>query len=283
MKRATILLLVMGLMSACDQMQMTRFEYGDIRLDVGGRLEGVPGEPVALGPMPTGFARFGPGGPQVLIEVKLIEVTDQFLLDLQFWPGHGDPLAASSWTDLTPQAPEMTVGFGVGGGGGGDRYNDGYNDRANSGGGFGTGVGVGIPIGGDDGRGVTHVRSTFELEVTPTLLGDDGFVLMLVALERQMDGRILAQPMILPTAVGPGAEADGTTTPPQVETRVLVVDGETFVIGGLIQDRDEIVEKIPLLGDLPLLNRVFRGDDTQIIKKDLIVFLSPHIVIDPGE
>jgi len=275
-----ILLLVMGLIPACNQMRMTRYEYGDIRIDVGGRLEGGPGEPVALGPMPTGFARFGPRGRMITIEAKFVEVTEQSLVDLQFWPGRGQPLLPSTVTDLTPKAPQMTMGFGFGfGGGGGDQGY--YDDGTGSGNGIGTGVGIGVPLSVDGERGITYLRSTFELEVTPFV--DDGFLLLLVALKKQADGRILTQPMILPTAIGFGGEAAGAPTPQTVDARVLIVDGETFLIDGVLQGRDEIIEKVPLLGDLPMLNRAFRGDDSQIIKKDLIVFLAPHVVLDPGQ
>ena len=284
MKRVTILLLVMVLIPACDQMQMTRFEHGDVAVDVGGRVEGAPGEPVALGPMPTGFARFSPRGKMVTIEARFVEVgqSDLAFLDVQFWPGYGGPIPPSTWTDLTPQAPGMTVGFGFGLDTGGGGYDDGYNDRVDSGGGFGTGVGVGFPVSADDGRGVTHVRADFPLEVTATV--SESYLFVLVALEKQMDGRILAQPMLLPMKPGPAADVAGTPAPTtrQVETQVLVVDGETIVLGGVYDTEEEAVEKVPILGDLPMLARLFRNDNTQIIKKNLLIFVTPHIVVDPG-
>lgn len=63
-------------------------------------------------------------------------------------------------------------------------------------------------------------------------------------------------------------------------TTVVVADGETIAIGGLLQeDKKEIVRKFPVLGDLPLLGRLlFTHTTTASDKKDLVVFLSLHIV-----
>lgn len=284
MKRATILLLVMVTIPACDQVPMTRFEYGDVAIAVGGRLSDGPGEAVALGPAPTGFARFSPRNRMVTIEAKFVELdlSDRAFLEIQFWPGFGDPISPSSWTDLTPQAPGMSVGFGFGVGGGGDGYNDGYNDRVDSGGRFGTGVGVGFPISVDDGRGVTHVRAEFPLEVTATV--SDSYVFILAALEREMDGRIIAQPMLLPMQLTTPADTAGTPAPEtrEVETQVLVVDGETIVLGGLYETETEAVDEVPILGDLPGLARLFRGDNDQLIKRNLLIVVTPRIIVDPG-
>lgn len=67
----------------------------------------------------------------------------------------------------------------------------------------------------------------------------------------------------------------------EVETKIRLKDGQTFAIGGLIRDDvSESISKIPLLGDLPLLGALFsqRSDDTK--KKEIIIFITPHIVED---
>ncbi|MFN8570932.1 MAG: AMIN domain-containing protein [Gemmatimonadaceae bacterium] len=66
-------------------------------------------------------------------------------------------------------------------------------------------------------------------------------------------------------------------------TQLLVRDGETAVIGGLTQT--QIVKNrsgIPILGDLPLLGKLFSQYDEQEDKKDLLILITPHI-IDDGE
>lgn len=63
------------------------------------------------------------------------------------------------------------------------------------------------------------------------------------------------------------------------ETTVIVEDGRTAVIGGMIQDQlVETERKIPLLGDLPLLGRLFRRNIKAKSKTELVIFLTPHVV-----
>ena len=75
----------------------------------------------------------------------------------------------------------------------------------------------------------------------------------------------------------------GTTTPPRVDTRkaktsLLLKDGEVVVLGGLRrQEKTKEVDKIPILGDIPLLGLLFKNTNTVVKNSELIVFLSPHI------
>ncbi|MCD6287494.1 MAG: type II secretion system protein GspD [Candidatus Hydrogenedentes bacterium] len=63
------------------------------------------------------------------------------------------------------------------------------------------------------------------------------------------------------------------------ETRVVVPDGKTVVIGGLMEDNNtESVRKIPLLGDIPYLGALFRRTITDKSKTELLIFLTPHVV-----
>ena len=65
----------------------------------------------------------------------------------------------------------------------------------------------------------------------------------------------------------------------RAQTRVLVEDGETVVIGGLTQtERTEAVAGIPLLMELPLIGGLFRTRREQEIQRDLIILVTPHIV-----
>jgi len=66
-----------------------------------------------------------------------------------------------------------------------------------------------------------------------------------------------------------------------IQTRVLVDDGATIVLGGLIdEDIQESTSKVPLLGDIPLLGRAFRSDSSKRVKRNLMVFIRPTIVRD---
>ncbi|HOA41572.1 MAG TPA: LysM peptidoglycan-binding domain-containing protein [Halanaerobiales bacterium] len=78
-------------------------------------------------------------------------------------------------------------------------------------------------------------------------------------------------------------ESIGTALPPintrEAETTIRLDDGETFAIGGLIQDDIvESVSKVPLLGDIPIFGHIFKSKSTQNLKTELIIFITPHIV-----
>lgn len=65
----------------------------------------------------------------------------------------------------------------------------------------------------------------------------------------------------------------------QVNTQVLVDNGETIVLGGIYeQTQREDVEKVPFFGDLPYLGRLFRQDSTQNNRSELLIFVTPKIV-----
>lgn len=77
------------------------------------------------------------------------------------------------------------------------------------------------------------------------------------------------------------AGADITTTKRQIKTNVLADDGETIILGGLISDNMSTSEsKVPLLGDIPWLGRLFRSTTSKMTKQNLMVFLRPTILRD---
>jgi general secretion pathway protein D len=68
------------------------------------------------------------------------------------------------------------------------------------------------------------------------------------------------------------------------DTVVITPDGQTIVIGGLMRnDSGEIVSKIPLLGDIPLLGNLFKHKTSQSTKTELLIFLTPHVIQAPRE
>ena len=65
----------------------------------------------------------------------------------------------------------------------------------------------------------------------------------------------------------------------EVNAKVLVADGETIVIGGVFSNtQSKSVDKVPFLGDLPYLGRLFRRDLVQDKKSELLIFLTPRIM-----
>jgi general secretion pathway protein D len=68
----------------------------------------------------------------------------------------------------------------------------------------------------------------------------------------------------------------------QVTTSCNVWDGQTVMLGGLITDNvSKIKDKVPLLGDLPVLGRLFRSESSSSVKRNLMIFVTPTI-IDPA-
>ncbi len=67
----------------------------------------------------------------------------------------------------------------------------------------------------------------------------------------------------------------------QLNTSVMVQDGQMLVLGGLIDERAlESESKVPLLGDIPVLGHLFKSTSTQVEKKNLMVFIKPTIIRD---
>ena len=65
----------------------------------------------------------------------------------------------------------------------------------------------------------------------------------------------------------------------QITTQVLLHNGETVIIGGIYnQNLTESVEKVPLLGDLPMLGAIFRQKAVNDQRTELLVFLTPRII-----
>ncbi|EGR1566738.1 type II secretion system protein GspD [Vibrio parahaemolyticus] len=67
----------------------------------------------------------------------------------------------------------------------------------------------------------------------------------------------------------------------QLNTSVMIQDGQMLVLGGLVDERAlESESKVPLLGDIPVLGHLFKSTSTQIEKRNLMVFIKPTIIRD---
>ncbi|MCK6509221.1 type II secretion system secretin GspD [Myxococcota bacterium] len=79
-------------------------------------------------------------------------------------------------------------------------------------------------------------------------------------------------------------ELGPTTTKRKIKTTVRVRDNQTIVIGGLIRDRQaKGVSKVPVLGDIPLLGALFRVEQNSTEKRNLLIFMTPHIVLTASD
>ncbi|HEX9206476.1 MAG TPA: hypothetical protein VF853_11180, partial [Candidatus Deferrimicrobiaceae bacterium] len=65
---------------------------------------------------------------------------------------------------------------------------------------------------------------------------------------------------------------------------VLVKNGDAVLLGGLMQEQVNVTQnKVPLLGDIPLLGRLFRFDSVTKKKTNLLIMLTPHIIKEPSD
>ena len=75
--------------------------------------------------------------------------------------------------------------------------------------------------------------------------------------------------------------SDIITNERKIETKVLAIDGQIVVLGGLIKDDvQDAQQKVPLLGDIPYLGRLFRSDAEKVTKQNLMIFIRATIIRD---
>jgi type II secretory pathway component GspD/PulD (secretin) len=75
-----------------------------------------------------------------------------------------------------------------------------------------------------------------------------------------------------------------TKSTTQLQTNIIVKDGETIVIGGLFRDVVTTTRnQVPLLGDIPLIGALFRGTSDTMQREEVIVLLTTHIIDHPSE
>ncbi len=116
---------------------------------------------------------------------------------------------------------------------------------------------------------LTFIDVGIQLKVTPSI-NRDGFVTMKIKPEVSSVTRTLT------TALGNEVPIVETST---AETTVMVRDGTTIVIAGLMKDETiENEKKIPILGDIPILGFAFRSKQEKVTKTELIFFLTPSII-----
>lgn len=116
---------------------------------------------------------------------------------------------------------------------------------------------------------VNFIEVGVKLFVTPNIHGD-GYITMKIRPEVSSLGT--------PYKTSTGNEIPVVETS-QAETTVMAKDGATIVIGGLIKENEtKTINKIPFLGDLPLLGVAFRNDSKIKEKQEIVIFLTPKII-----
>ncbi len=139
--------------------------------------------------------------------------------------------------------------------------------------GFGGVPGAGGAGGASFGFGTSVQRQnvSLKLEITPHVNDSD-----FVRLELDTNISDVANPNF--NGLGP------STSTRSVKSTVTVRDQQSIVLGGLIRDRlSETVNKVPLLGDIPILGYLFKKTDKTVLKQNLLIVLTPYIIKDPSD
>jgi type II secretory pathway component GspD/PulD (secretin) len=123
-----------------------------------------------------------------------------------------------------------------------------------------TGGGVGSPV--------TQQLQTFNtgvtLDITPMVSSRDDVIVALHPVVNSLSGILNGVPQI---------------STRDTQTVVHLKDDQTLVIGGLIQEQlSRQVSSIPLLGEIPLIGRLFRNDNTTSTRNELIIVVTPHVL-----
>jgi type IV pilus assembly protein PilQ len=134
--------------------------------------------------------------------------------------------------------------------------------------------GVEIPYENATSSGATAVQfkeAVLELKVTP-LITPDNRVQLELAIKQDTVGEIFTGAL--------GAQIPSIDTR-ELNTTVLVANGDTVVLGGIFQDdRRSSEEKVPWLGDIPGVGALFRRRSNEVKKRELLIFVTPSIVED---
>ncbi|MCW9013821.1 MAG: type IV pilus secretin PilQ [Gammaproteobacteria bacterium] len=129
--------------------------------------------------------------------------------------------------------------------------------------------GVEIPYLSATSSGATQVefkKAVLSIKVTPQITPDDR-IIMDLSVNKDAVGQVFANIPSIDTR--------------QVTTQVLVSNGDTIVLGGIYEteSRNE-VDKVPVLGDLPLIGALFRHTLESVEKQELLIFVTPKILKD---
>ena len=132
--------------------------------------------------------------------------------------------------------------------------------------------GVEIPYQESASSGATTIsfkKAVLELKVTPQVTPDNRIILDL-NVKKDSVGQVIV------TSGGVNVPSIDTR---EIKTQVLVNDGQTVVLGGILEsERRESDKKVPYLGDIPVLGHLFKTTSKFSNKKELLIFITPKIL-----
>jgi len=135
-------------------------------------------------------------------------------------------------------------------------------------------IGVSLEV-----KPTTYPDQRIDLDVTKAQVIDfDGFIDYGVPIVTKLAEEYA------PEVLTPGTINQPVFNTRSIVTRLQILDGQTAVLGGLLrEDTQEIHDKVPVLGDLPLVGRLFQSKASQRIKKNLVIFITARLIKSNGK
>lgn len=122
---------------------------------------------------------------------------------------------------------------------------------------------------------------TIDMELSPEIVDFDGFINYGSPIRGIASDRFGSPQSVV---VSPNVINQPVFSSRKVTTSVTIWDGMTVSLGGLIrEDVQKVQDKVPLLGDIPLVGRLFRSDVDQKLKKNLIIFVTARLIDAEGK
>ncbi|EMR4176789.1 DNA uptake porin HofQ [Serratia marcescens] len=132
----------------------------------------------------------------------------------------------------------------------------------------GTEIPYEVSSGASGATAIEFKEAVLGMEVTPKVL-PDGRITLTLQISQNMPGR----------AISRGAGEALTIDKQEIKTQITVKNGETLVLGSIFQrHRGKTADKVPGLGDAPLLGGLFRQSGAQQKKRELVIFITPTLI-----
>jgi type IV pilus assembly protein PilQ len=119
-------------------------------------------------------------------------------------------------------------------------------------------------VGASGGTGIAFKKAVLSLKVTPQIMPGNKVLLQLQVNQDRPSSRIVL-----------GVPAISTR---QMTTSILIKNGQTLVLGGIYENKEHDVARIPFLGKIPLVGLLFQQQNAKESKRELLIFVTPKII-----
>jgi general secretion pathway protein D len=270
-----------NLRTAAEAFASTNFSRGEGKI-VQGETTAIPNQPPSLpGQMNLG----GVSTPIASFTGVLNNLQCSLMIRALEQHGGADLMCAPKVTVLSGKTAKITVAMEL-------RYPQKYGDMHSE-----VGAGTSV-IGAQSSAGVTITAGTpqdfamrnvgVEMGVTPTVEDDGTISLQLEPKVTEFEGFVEYGGVSIAVASGTVATIPSGFFQPifstrEIHTEVNISDGTTVVMGGLTREEvREVNDKVPILGDIPLIGRLFRSKSETTQKRSLLIFVTARTIPSSG-